>query len=87
MHTMQVLIRAGYSSRGSQFFRNLWSRAMETLAIFQQEYNRSLIAARRYDELRMGRGMDLPLQGRGSKTRQVFVEVYAESGTCLTTQN
>lgn len=83
MHSMRVLIRARHSARKSQFFRHLRLRAMETLAIFQQEYNRSLTAAHRYEELRIGRGTDLPLGGRGSKARQVFDEIYSGSGAYL----
>ena len=55
-----------------------WSRLQASARIAFEEMDRSRVASTRYDELRTGWSTDLPFRERGSKARQVFVEIYAD---------
>ena len=47
------------------------------IRILFEEWDNSLTASRRYEELRRGGGTALRLLARGSVARQVFTEIYA----------
>ena len=79
MHTMRTLIRSGQMAPARHFVSILLSRALQPVRLIVEELHRSFAAARRYEELRTRRGAGSPLRGRGSKARQVFVEIYADA--------
>jgi len=79
MQTMRAFVRSGQTAPAPQFFSVLWPRVLQPVRLVVEELHRSLVASRRYEELRTGRGTDLPLRDRGSKARQVFVEMCADA--------
>jgi len=54
------------------FFGSLW----RSVLTWSEELNRAHAATYRYEQLRIGRGNNVPRQDRASKARQVFAELY-----------
>lgn len=60
-----------------RFFSDLLSRARGLARTWSEEWDRAHAAACRYEELRIGHATDLSFRDRGSRARQVFLEMYA----------